>query len=421
VTTKTYLPSLRRCNPRWIAPDVISKTPASPVLPTLSHPSRYGVASLFFRYPSLTVSAPSVPALTSLLSASALRRLCFFPFFLAWALLSAPAAEPAAPAPDLITPPDPFPSVVAFAATHQLPLTGLALAPATIPTPTPTPPPGDTVTFLLALHKKATVQQWLIRIETAALTASEAARPKRADNIIHTSTGQKLVYTSSPAALRVQLFGPFTDSPTATPSPQTKEARTVVNGEDLLRGIAEYGRSGLEIVRRMQSPGIPTGFAYYGGGNPVSAEAAAKGRAEAAKIGLTPAEEYIAFNVYFSLTTFFGAAMEIPACRDILSEVVAKPSVWSVARHLGVSTDFNYKWSDVRAADATPLGLSQPAYQLPVRLSLNDKPAVRVQLVVTSPRPPLEACAGILAVYAEHPTEPDRHFFLRLLSAQRGP
>jgi hypothetical protein len=169
----------------------------------------------------------------------------------------------------------------------------------------------------------------------------------------------------------------------------------------------------------VQAAGI-TDYFYSGSTSVPSAEAVARGQKTAAAFGLTPEEERLNFSVYFALRTFFEAAMEIPGNQHVLEQVIQKPSVWSVVSHFGVKTTFTYGWQDVQVAPEGKAAVQQPVYLLPVRLFMNDVPAVKASLAVTEPRPPLQAGAGILAICAEHPTATDRRLFIRMLSAGRA-
>ena len=124
--------------------------------------------------------------------------------------------------------------------------------------------------------------------------------------------------------------------------------------------------------------------------------------------------------MYFALQTFFSAAMAIPGNQHVLEPVIQKPSVWSVVRHFGVRTNLSFSWQDVQVAPEGKAAVHQPVYLLPVRLSLNNILAVKANLAVSEPRPPLQASAGILAICAEHPTATDRRLFIRVLSARRA-
>ena len=98
--------------------------------------------------------------------------------------------------------------------------------------------------------------------------------------------------------------------------------------------------------------------------------------------------------------------MEIPAVRELLEEVVDKPSLWSVVRHGGVQPSFNFFWTAVRAVEENRAGVPDSVYQLPVRTYLNGKLGLNATFAVTRPRGPLTTCAGIVALCAEHPQNP---------------
>ena len=314
---------------------------------------------------------------------------------------------------DPLAPVAPVPSLVAFASSHGIPLAGIAVS-----AEGAVPQKGDQVVILLALEKGGTTQQWLVRLETDALTKKEQALKPLRDDVIHTSTGLHVHYPNTRTALRVELFGPFSGG-SAPQTGATEQARSLVSREYLDLGIAPYCRSALQIAPRVKAAGITDSF-YSGGTSVPSAETVARGQRTAAAFGLTPEEERLNFSVYFALRTFFEAAMEIPGNQHVLEQVIQKPSVWSVLSHFGVKSTFTYGWQDVQVAPEGRAGVQQPVYLLPVRLSMNDVPAVKTNLAVTDPNPPLQAGAGILAICAEHPTATDRRLLIRVLSARRA-
>jgi len=323
-----------------------------------------------------------------------------------------PAADPTALTQSPFASPAPLPSLVAFAASHHIPLEGIAVA-----ADSAVAHQGDQVVLLLTLEKAGAAPQWLVRVSHDDLTDQERKMKPWPEELMHTATGLDLRFANSPTALRVEFIGPF--SAGLKEPPASRQARTLVSREYLELGIAHYCQSALQIMPRLQAAGLAEP-AYYGGPSVLSAEAVAQGKKVAAAFGLTPAEERLAFSVFFALRTFFSAAMEIPACQDVLEQVIQKPSAWSVLSSLGVSTNFKYGWQEVRSAPDGPVALAQPVYLLPLRVSLNNTLAVKATLAVTVPHPPLQACAGIVALCAEHPTVPDRRLFLRVLSARRA-
>ena len=338
------------------------------------------------------------------------------PFFLILFICIA-GRVPAAAASDItcdpLTPVALVPSLVAFASSHGIPLEGIA-----VPAEGAVPQKGDQVVFLLALEKGGTTTQWLVRLETDDLTKKEQTMKPWPDDVIHTSTGLHLHYPNTPTALLVELTGPFSAGSTRQPGAPAR-ARSLVSREYLDLGIAQFCRSGLQIVPRLEAAAV-TDFHYSGSNSIPSVEIVARGKEAAAAFGLTSEEERLFFSVYFALQTFFSAAMAIPGNQHVLEQVIQKPSVWSVIRQFGVKTKFSYAWKDVEVVPEGKAAVQQPVYLLSVRLSMNDVPAVKANLAVTEPHPPLQAGAGILAICAEHPTAADRRLFIRMLSARRA-
>ena len=338
------------------------------------------------------------------------------PFFLVLSACIAgpvPAAAALGVTCDPLTPVGPVPSLVAFASSHGIPLEGIA-----VPVEGAVPQKGDQVVFLLALEKGGTTKQWLVRLETDDLTQKERAMKPLPEDVMYTSTGLELHYTNTRTALLVELIGPFSTGSTRQPG-APEQARALVSREYLDLGIAQYCRSALQITKRKQAAGI-TDDSYSGSYSMPSAEVVARGKQAAAAYGLTPEEERLTFSVYFALRTFFGAASEIPGNQHVLEQVIQKPSVWSVIRHLGVVVRLNSDDESVQVAPEGKAAVQQPVYLLPVLLAMNDTPAVKANLAVSEPLPPLQASAGILAICAEHPKAADRRLFIRMLSARRA-
>lgn len=59
-------------------------------------------------------------------------------------------------------------------------------------------------------------------------------------------------------------------------------------------------------------------------------------------------------------------------------------------------------------------------FELPVQLTVNRVPALRCKFFVTEPKSPLNLCAGVVAVTAWHPRDPDTELRMRLLAARRA-
>jgi hypothetical protein len=60
------------------------------------------------------------------------------------------------------------------------------------------------------------------------------------------------------------------------------------------------------------------------------------------------------------------------------------------------------------------------AYALPWAATLNKRDALDVTMIVTSPRPPLLTCGGILGLLAQDPEDPAKYLTLRVISAKNA-
>jgi len=335
----------------------------------------------------------------------------------ATAAVRLPAAEKLLFTPDPLTPVAPVPSLVAFAGAHRISLAGIDLADAGA-----APQKGDRVTLLVTLFHGSAFQQWLACLESDELTEKESRLKPPDDAVIHTSTGLALRYRTTRAALRIKFIGPFSPNSVASRGPDeadlVKQARTLVSPEYLNSGFDGYCRSALEIAPRVNASGVKPH--YTAGSMPRSPEELKAAKPFSDAVHLTPEEERLDFGVYFSVVQFFSAAIEVAAFQDVLEQVVNKPSVWSVISHAGLRMDLSFWWMDVQAIADNRAGVALPAYQFPLRVFLNGALGVKATLAVTTPRPPLQTCAGIVAMCVEHPTDASKRVFIRLLAARRS-
>ncbi|HVW22833.1 MAG TPA: hypothetical protein VHC86_16585 [Opitutaceae bacterium] len=318
------------------------------------------------------------------------------------------AGRAAAEAPDPLVPIPPLPALAGYAASARVPLSGID------------PAAGESAAVLLVTSRQPSRErQWLVRLRFDPLSAEEAARPAPPEDVFYTTTGRVLRFPYARAALAIDWIGPFTSDPRSAAEASVRRARAIVNANYLRQGIADYCRDGLDLARRIEAAGGAADLVFGGGGRPPSPAVLAQGRKSAARIGLRPDEERLAFSVYFALNTIFRSASQVPACREVLEEVVDKPSVFSLVRNFGVRVDFNYGWMGVREVPPAHARVPLPTYTLPVRLNLNLKPGVDALLAVTTPTRALAECAGIVALSLQKPSEPDRRVFFQLVATQR--
>lgn len=123
-----------------------------------------------------------------------------------------------------------------------------------------------------------------------------------------------------------------------------------------------------------------------------------------------------------SLLNFLQVVRRSEPLRALLMAFVQKPSLWSVITHFGVHVSLDTQFQNAVATLNAPGSNPHTAadYAVPFELQVNATPAMRSKLYVTDPRSPLTLCAGIVAIAAHHPSDPDRKLDLRLLGARRG-
>jgi hypothetical protein len=121
-----------------------------------------------------------------------------------------------------------------------------------------------------------------------------------------------------------------------------------------------------------------------------------------------------------SLRELMRVVRNSPVLRDILWQVISKPSLFSIIGHFGVHVRQHEHFDKARAGAPFAAGGELPTWEVPVEVTINDAPALRSIVVATEPRSPWNLCAGIVALTAVHPHDPQVTFSMRLLAARRG-
>ncbi len=169
---------------------------------------------------------------------------------------------------------------------------------------------------------------------------------------------------------------------------------------------------------------VPRDFLVRGFGPACRPVAAALGRHP----GIAGSDAFYAAIETRPLAEAVVSAMAMLACvqrdavlAEILWQVVQRPSWWSVVGNLGVSIVVRPRFHATVAAAAPVAGLPHEGlWRVPVELLVNDAPALDVELVVGTTRPPFVLGAGIVGAVARHPRDPSIEFSLLLLAARRG-
>ncbi|MBI2518423.1 MAG: hypothetical protein HYV95_16205 [Opitutae bacterium] len=291
----------------------------------------------------------------------------------------------------------PLPALATYATAHNIPLEGVTLAARS------EPHPGDEVRYLLELTQPAGRQQWLVRFIADKPDKARGEPKPLPDDIFRSNSGHARRIHHTPTMLALEFIGPFTAGEESTTGVTTRYGRATVSAESLEAGLMRYSEWARAIAARLK------------------AAAASGARPAETPLQLSPEEEHLLLSVIFSLRAFYEAASGIPACRDVLDQVLQKPSLWSVASNRGVNVGFNYDWNAVGMLPDGTLGLATRVHEFPMKMSLNGRPALDMTLTVTETRPPLRSCAGLVSLTAQHPTDKAKFLYLRLLSARPAP
>jgi hypothetical protein len=146
-------------------------------------------------------------------------------------------------------------------------------------------------------------------------------------------------------------------------------------------------------------------------------------KAIAANLQLSLDEERAIGGVFPALLSYLSIVQNNKSLSSILMAVVDRPSLFSLAKNLGTRKfDLSLEGGRKSSLPASAWGLSEniPVYEIPMLLSLNDHPSLRITMVVTAPRPPLLACAGIIGALAEKPEKSGAYLTVRVISARLG-
>jgi len=313
----------------------------------------------------------------------------------------------------------PVASLVDFARDNGIALSGIALGEKDAQ-----PRLGNRITMLVTLSQGSSKEQWLAIVTQDALTAEEMQAKPLPEEALYTSTGREMRFKNTRTALSVQFVGPFAEKGGAAAEKLNAQLRgphrALVCNEQLNFGMDRYGRTAMSLAGRCNAAGVKMRELYHiGDSHPLSKDQLEKGKRFVNLIQPTEDEERTIFSVSFALNAFLSAALDIDEFSDLVDCVLNKPSVWGVLSHFGVRRFLNYDVSTVHSVDASYLGVNMPAYRMPLRLRLNDEVALAAVITMTAATPPLQTCAGIIEVYAEHPVDPGKRLLIQLIAGRQ--
>ena len=119
--------------------------------------------------------------------------------------------------------------------------------------------------------------------------------------------------------------------------------------------------------------------------------------------------------------SFFRLLQCNPVTRQILYEVLALPSLWSILTHWGVRITFQIDFFAAERLDPAQFpGEARELWSVPVVLLLNGQPGFLASVVIGPSGSPDGAAAGIYGLVARHPSDAERRVVVRMAAVQRG-
>jgi hypothetical protein len=234
---------------------------------------------------------------------------------------------------------------------------------------------------------------------------------------LYSSRGNKLEFRSSPCYARLRTVGPFVelDARRKQPRPEDDVDRFVLDQGFLQLGF-DQSSAALLRFREMKIHG---GFDFRG--KPFSEAEIKRGRELGERLHLSDAEERALAGSIPSLLSYINILQHVSGLEDIASKVVARPSLWSIVRHGGISAGIWFKSEQTRKASKPSRFSAGSQYYVPMQLTLNGQPALDFTLIAEAPRPPLLLCGGVVGMVAEKPGDKETSLTLHVVSAKRGP
>ncbi len=276
---------------------------------------------------------------------------------------------------------------------------------------------GDRAWALVTAAEGDRRKQWLVDLEVGTPTADEQKKIKNPPPfIMYVNTGSRIEFQNDYLLLELRTSGPFLAGKNETKRNRPRSARAAVNGDHLMLGFDRACAAMLRLKALRPDQSDQRGLGLSFSTQPFPPEETAKNKELAEKIGLTSEDEKAFAGTAPALLSFFQIALTTPGLQDIFKEVLDLP-LWSIISRGGkIEPDFKLEGEHMVEV---PSDSGDRRFLLPMMLRLNGKPALHVTMIVTTPRPPLLTTAGIVAVYARHPTDPKKTATIEIVSAER--
>lgn len=246
---------------------------------------------------------------------------------------------------------------------------------------------GDQAWLALELRDDGSRRQWLLEL----LALSEESLEVQQTMTLDALDGRKFTLSSGMTMLAVTVHGPFTaDAGATVPSSATAVA---VPGTFLREGLAGACEVGLRSWRSLES------------NDPAQVRT------------VSDADMRTYCSGFATLVAFLQLVQNNDVLSSVLWEVIDKPSPLAVlfaGFSISLGIDPHFHSIEVVERPVPNVGVG---YRLPLDLRINDTPALRMELLVVSPDPPLQICGGIVAIEGRHPARPNRRLSLWLVAA----
>lgn len=283
---------------------------------------------------------------------------------------------------------------------------------------------GDSATILVTGANKAERKQWLIVLSTAGPSASVADVDSSRDVVLFTNTGHEISFTTSPVSLQMRAWGPFLESKIPEnegPLRGSEEARDTVNETFLRLGFARACLAMRQLHRARTEGRLAPDNMFSVGKKPFSRRDLEEGSQLAMATGWTEEDERAIAGTVPALMEYFDIAARSPGIRDLVWDLVEKPSAWSVVRRIGrveSGITFHSKGVEPVAGDPWALTAAAALFKIPFTLEVNGQPGLQCVLVVTQPQSPLLITAGIVGLAVQSPGDDSRRLVLRVIAAR---
>jgi hypothetical protein len=219
------------------------------------------------------------------------------------------------------------------------------------PASTNTLSPGDSVTALITLHGKGDHRtEWLVYFQVVLATNDSLAKPPKPE-VVYNSTGDKFEFAKSPVKLHIRTLGPYLDAESIWGKPVAKgcDARASVNGTFLGLGLDK----GAAVINRLCRASA-TNFNFGVAERPPSNKEAQENQKIAAVFHVSPEEKRALASWLPTLMCYLQAVCETPDLDTIMWKVVSLPSMWSVLRHVGVTTWVSIDFDNINDEQPNP-------------------------------------------------------------------